>query len=132
MSSVVPKAEELQKLIATHKGPVVMLNLLKFRARAEGELGTGEEAYMRYADAVRPFLAEAGAKILWGGRPAALLIGDASDNWDAVAIVKYPTVKAFLEMAMNSEYQKIHAHREAGLERTALIACSTMAEFAGT
>ncbi|HVN64267.1 MAG TPA: DUF1330 domain-containing protein [Candidatus Binataceae bacterium] len=130
MSSVVPKAEELQKLIATHKGPVVMLNLLKFRARAEGESGTGEEAYLRYANAAREFLDQVGAKILWAGRSVAMLIGDDSDNWDAVAIVQYPSVKAFLEMVMNPDYQKIHAHREAGLERTGFIACASMDEFA--
>ncbi len=126
MSSIVPDLAAVQKLAANHKGPVVMINLLKYRDKAKSEEGTGADAYNRYGAAVMPMLAARGARIVWSGRPAAVLVGTEADRWDAVALVEYPSVQAFIEMATSAEYQKIHHHREAGLERTALIACSPM------
>ena len=49
------------------------------------------------------------------------LIGGAT--WDAVAIVRYPDKTALLKMAQSAEYQKIHVHREAGLEGQINLAC---------
>src|SRR5215469_8960105 len=126
MSSIVPDLAAVQKLAATHQGPVVMINLLKYRESAAGEEGTGADAYNRYGAAVMPMLAARGARIVWSGRPAAVLVGTETDRWDAVALVEYPNVQAFIEMATSAEYQKIHHHREAALERTALIACSPL------
>jgi uncharacterized protein (DUF1330 family) len=65
-----------------------------------------------------------GGKVLWSGRPESVLIGDSSDEWDAVALVQYPSPKTLFEMGLTPEYQQIHKHREAGLERTVLIACA--------
>jgi hypothetical protein len=42
MSRIVPNPEQIQALVGDPEpGPVVMLNLLKFKERAEGEDGTG-------------------------------------------------------------------------------------------
>ena len=124
MGGITPNQDAFQKLAQSNEaGPVVMINLLKFKTRAEGEEGTGAEAYGRYADAVGKMLAERGARMIWAGRPEHLLVGDSSDEWDAAALVEYPSRQAFVEMVSSAEYQKIHAHREAGLERTVLIAC---------
>ena len=65
-----------------------------------------------------------GGKVLWSGQPESVLIGDSSDEWDAVALVQYPSPKALFEMGLTPEYQRIHKHREAGLESTVLIACA--------
>jgi uncharacterized protein (DUF1330 family) len=100
-----------------------MLNLLKFKKRATGEEGTGADAYRRYADAVVKMVEARGGKVLWSGRATHVLIGSEADKWDAVALVQYPNPSAFLEMATSSEMHDIHGHREAGLERTVLIAC---------
>jgi uncharacterized protein (DUF1330 family) len=125
MSSIVPNPEQFQKFAADPTpGPVVMLNLLKFRARAEGEAGSGADAYARYGDAVTKMLIARGGRVLFAGRPTQVLIGDAADLWDAIALVEYPSRAAFIEMVSSAEYQQVHAHREAGLERTALIACA--------
>ncbi len=122
--SITPNPEQFQKLAqAPDNGPVVMLNLLKFKDRAEGESGSGEEAYGRYAEAVSKMLETRGARMVWAGRPRQVLIGGAADEWDIVALVEYPSRKAFIEMVSSVEYQKIHIHREAGLERTVLLAC---------
>jgi uncharacterized protein (DUF1330 family) len=127
MSSIVPNAEQIQALLDDpDQGPVVMLNLLKFKERADGEEGTGADAYLRYGAAVVKMVQERGGQVLWSARASHVLIGSEADNWDAIALVQYPSPRAFLEMGMSSEYQKIHGHREAGLDRTVLIACHTI------
>ena len=68
-----------------------------------------------------------GGTVLWMGKPQQVLIGATEDEWDAVALVQYPSRKEFVAMVSTPEYEKAHEHREAGLERTVLIACSTRA-----
>jgi uncharacterized protein (DUF1330 family) len=132
MNSIVPNLEQFQKFAAEPTpGPVVMLNLLKFRARAEGEPGSGADAYARYGEAVTKMLAARGARVLFTGRPTQVLVGTDADLWDAIALVEYPSRAAFIEMVSSAEYQQAHAHREAGLERTALIACAPMNQLPG-
>jgi uncharacterized protein (DUF1330 family) len=66
-----------------------------------------------------------GGKVLWMGRADQVLIGDEDANeWDSVALVQYPSRKAFIDMVTTPEYEKAHEHRESGLERTVLIACT--------
>ena len=110
------------------QSPVVMLNLLKFKATADGASGTGADAYRRYGDAATKLVEARGGRVLWMGKPTHVLVGESSDEWDAVAIVQYPSPRAFIEMVTSAEYQQIHGHREAGLERTTLIACRTLTE----
>ena len=47
-----------------------------------------------------------------------------TEDWDSVALVEYPSRKAFIEMVTTPEYEKAHEHRESGLERTVLLACT--------
>ena len=44
------------------------------------------------------------------------MLGEVDEMWDSIAIAKYPNRKAMFEMTMDPEYQKIHVHRDAGLE----------------
>jgi len=116
MSSITPTAEALQKLAqAPEIGKVVMLNLLKFKP------GGGAASYAEYGQHVAKILARIGARILFSGAVSQSMIGHDAD-WDAIAIVEYPSRKAFLEMAMSAEYQAIHHFRDEGLERTELYA----------
>jgi uncharacterized protein (DUF1330 family) len=124
MNNISPDPDAFRKLIEKHQGPIVMLNLLKFKTKAEGEDGTGAEAYGRYGARVVKMIEAVGGKVLWSGRPESVLIGDSADEWDVVALVQYPTPKALFEMGLMPEYQEIHKHREAGLDRTVLIACA--------
>ena len=39
--------------------------------------------------------------------------------------MQYPSRKAFVEMTTSKEYDAAHEHRESGLERTVLLACTT-------
>ena len=124
MSSITPNPTDIQAFVTDpDEGPVVMLNLLKFRERATGEEGSGADAYRRYGDAVIKMVEARGGRLIWSGRPTRVLIGSDADRWDAIALVEYPNPRAFVEMATSVEYQKIHHHREAGLEGTVLIAC---------
>ena len=122
MSAIRPNAQAFQELVAsTDTGPVVMLNLLKFKEHADTGDVSGRESYNRYGRDVKPMVEKLGGRILWHGRADQLLIGE--EDWDAVALVEYPSRKAFLEMAMSQQMSEIHHNREAGLERTVLIAC---------
>ncbi len=96
-------------------GPVVMLNLLKFKE------GGGALAYATYANVARKLIEEAGGRIVYSGRVAQILAGETGD-WDAIAVVEYPNRKAFLEMVSRPDYVQAAEHREAGLEQTVLMA----------
>lgn len=57
-----------------------------------------------------------------------LLIGDPTQSWDAVALVRYPSRQAFVDMVTAPEYQEVHIARERGLERTVLVACTSLTD----
>ena len=97
-----------------------MLNLLKFK---EG----GADVYLRYGDAAIGMVEERGGRVLWSGRAEQVLIGDPAADWDVVVLVEYPSRAAFIEMVSSPEYLEAHADREAGLERTVVLACSPAA-----
>ena len=100
--------------------PVVMINLLKFNQ------GGGRERYLQYAQQVAPHLEKVGAHVRYGGAAPMNVIGDGEKPWwDAILVVEYPTPSAFVEMVRDPEYQKVHEHRAAALERGDLIATST-------
>jgi uncharacterized protein (DUF1330 family) len=114
-------------------GEVVMVNLLKFARSGASTDETGQEAYGRYGDAVRSMIEERGGTLLWAGEARHVFIGDPDANdWDAVALVSYPSRQAFLDMVSTPEYEDAHEHREQGLERTVVIACAPGAAFATT
>ena len=124
-----PRREQIAALLEDDKGePIRMLNLLKFREFAQYSDGTdtglsGAEAYQRYAAEVVPIIRKAGGEIVFSGQANTLVIGDGELEWDMVSIAEYPSVTAFLGMTSSDEYQKIHIHRDAGLEHQLLVEC---------
>ena len=101
-------------------GPFVMVNLLKFKPRAEYADGTdshltGEQAYMRYGDEVRKLVESLGGCVRYSGAVTGLMIGEVEELWDAVALAEYPTLAAFRNMAMSPAMHAIEHHRKAGL-----------------
>ena len=121
--SIRPNKDQFVELASNaEEGPVVMLNLLKFKTRADGAAGSGEEAYRRYGEAAVKMVEEQGGRVLWQGRADQILIGDPEQDWDSVVLVEYPSRKAFIEMVTKPKYEEAHEHREAGLERTVLVA----------
>lgn len=128
-----PTAEQLQSLTRPTDGdPVVMVNLLRFKRHADGidEGLSGAEAYARYSEAAGPFLTAVGGRLLAAVKPCESVIGPPESEWDLVLLVEYPSRAKFLEMATDPGYLKIHAHREAALADSRLIACSELSEAA--
>jgi uncharacterized protein (DUF1330 family) len=124
MSAIRPnKAQFVELMEAPDEGPVVMLNLLKFKA-ADGQGESGADEYAKYGEAAVEMVEARGGKVLWMGRADQILIGDPAEDWDSVALVQYPSRKDFVEMVSTPEYEKAHEHRESGLARTVLIACT--------
>ena len=102
--------------------PLVMLNILKFKAKTDtGE--TGKEAYARYFKNAVPFVEKSGAKLIWKGNVHTTLIGNSEMQPHIVFLVEYPSVNHFFEMVLNPEYQKIAGDRSLALEYGGLIAC---------
>ncbi len=100
-----------------------MVNLLRFKDRATGadEGVTGAEAYRRYAEAVAPFLARAGGRLLAAVECEESVIGPDTAEWDLVALVEYPSREAFLAMISDREYLAAHAHRVAAVADSRLV-----------
>jgi len=124
-----PRPEQLEALVAGKpEGSLYMLNLLKFKPKAEYADGretdlTGEQAYGLYAAGVTKIIDEMGGGLVWGGKANVLLIGDGDLEWDAVGIMRYPSFEDFAGMTQSEAYQKIHVHRDAGLAHQVLINC---------
>ncbi len=117
---VAPRPEQVQAFLAS-EGPVRMVNLLKFREKAaypdgrDAEL-SGQEAYQRYATAMRDLVEGSGGRFLFGGPVQGLLLGEVESLWDVVGIVEYPSARTLIEIASSPAYQEIEVHRLAGLE----------------
>ena len=109
--------------------PIEMLNLVRFRDRAEypadhplaGEGLTGADAYANYGRESAPVLERVGGSILWRGTFQATLMGPEDEVWDACFIARYPAAHAFLAMISDPDYQKAVVHRTAGVLTSRLI-----------
>jgi uncharacterized protein (DUF1330 family) len=115
-------------------GPVVMLNLNRYRERAEyeGEVPgglsadvSGLEAYLRYGAVAIAVLERVGGRVLWQADAKLMVVGDETDRCDEVVAVWYPSFAAFVALATDSEILAARAHRAAGLERAVLIGCQS-------
>lgn len=120
-NKVNPNADQMAGFMdSSVEGPIAMVNLLKFKEKAEysdereTEL-TGAEAYAIYAQGVAKTLGMVGGKMLFFGSVSRLMLGEVEELWDQVAIAQYPSRAAMLEMMQLPEYQAIHIHRDAGL-----------------
>ena len=133
MPSIEPSPEKLQRLIAevTDDSPLVMINLLRYRDRAEYPHGSdeppcsGEEAYQRYGALVVPMVGEVGGKVLWRASVKQTVIGPEGEEWDAALLVQYPSHRAFLTMVSRADYLRAAVHRSAALADSRLIATAT-------
>ncbi len=119
-NAIEPTQEQIAATLGSAEGPIYMVNLLKYREKAEYPDGretslTGREAYDLYGAGVVETLADVGGSVVFGGEVTGLLLGEVEDLWDDVAIAMYPSGQAMIEMFMSEKYQAIHVHREAGL-----------------
>jgi len=131
MIAVYPTKQQLETLLAgPEAGPVVMLNLLRFRERATApdEGVSGAEAYQRYGAAMRKLVEARGGRFLWMGRIDGQVIGEGAEGFHVAALMEYPSRKAFVEIATSSEVAAIGVHRAAGLEGQWLLATTSRPE----
>lgn len=120
MATIDPTREQISAFAkAPIEGPVVMLNLLKFKADG------GAESYAKYGELAAAHLKRAGGKVLYHGSGRATVIGD--DGWDSVLLVEYPSRQAFLDMVMHPDYQAITHYRTDALLDSRLF-CTTPTE----
>ncbi|MFC0874959.1 hypothetical protein ACE01N_00100 [Saccharicrinis sp. FJH2] len=112
------------------KGPVVMLNLLRFRETADYSASpelepekpiSGKEAYQLYIDHTLPFLKVSGGEIMFLGEGGKYLIGPSDERWDLVMLIKQKNVESFLNFESHKDYQKGIGHRTAALEDSRLL-----------
>ena len=120
-NSVHPTKEQMEGFLeGDSEAPIAMLNLLKFKEKAEYEDGrdtdlTGEQAYAIYSVEVVEHLKKVGGKVSFGGSINRLMLGEAEELWDATFIAKYPSKKAMLKMITDPDYLESNKHRVAGL-----------------
>jgi hypothetical protein len=123
--AIYPTAEQIQELLrGPADTPVVMLNLLRFKPRADApdEGKTGQEAYRLYADAMLEFVRSKGGRLVWSGRIDSQVIDTGGEGFHMAALVEYPSRAAFLAIAGDPHVREIGAHRAAGLESQWLLA----------
>lgn len=114
--------------------PVMMLNLLRFRAKANYEDRrdvTGAAAYAAYGRESAAVFRRVGGEIVWRGRPEVTLIGPDQERWDWAFIARYPTAGAFLEMVTDPVYQEAVKHRQAAVLDSRLIRTAEAADGQG-
>lgn len=106
-------------------GPIYMVNLMKYKevaeyANAEGQPAvSGREADDQYNPA--SILNKIGAAIVFVGDVTSMHVG--TDDWDRVAVVRYPTRRSFVEMQSRKDFSEKHVHKAAGMLRTTIVAC---------
>jgi len=130
--AVVPTPAQMRAMVEKGpEGPIVMVNLLKYRDRAAYEAEcveakenlSGREAYQRYGMTAFKHVSARGGSIVRMGPQALVFIGGPEQEWDDVVCVKYPSRQKFLEMVSDPDYLAATYHRDAGLEHTALLCC---------
>lgn len=101
-------------------GPIYMLNLMKYRAIADydGAARASEISGREADDLYSPVdvLHDIGAAITLSAD-----VVDATEDWDRVAVVKYPTRRSFIEMQSRRDFQEKHTHKDAGMDHTIVL-----------
>lgn len=124
------EAQAVSLLSRGIEGPVVMLNLLRFREVADyaasPELApevpiTGEAAFDLYVTATEPHLRASGGEVVFQGRGGPFFIGPEAARWDRVMLIRQASVARFLAWASDAAYLAGIGHRTAALEDSRLL-----------
>jgi uncharacterized protein (DUF1330 family) len=112
------------------QGPVMMLNLLRFREIADYSAAphlapakpiSGVEAYALYAEHTMPFLKASGGEVVFEGDGGGWLIGPEDEQWDKVLLVRQASTEAMLAYPDDPAYMAGLAHRTAALADSRLL-----------
>jgi uncharacterized protein (DUF1330 family) len=111
-------------------GPVVMLNLLRFREVADysanpelapNEPISGAAAYQKYIDHTLPFLQKSGGDLMFLGEGGKYLIGPQDEQWDLLMLVRQNSLADFMAFSADEAYLAGMGHRTAALEDSRLL-----------
>jgi len=105
-------------------GPFHMVNLIKFRAKADYADGRETDLTGREADALYApleFLEGIGAEIVFASDVESNLITFDGTTWEQIGIVRYPSRALFLEMVQDEEFRARAIHKDAGVEKSLVI-----------
>ncbi len=131
---VMPEVLDAAGRALSGKGPVHMVNLVRYRAQADyGEQPgiapcSGREAYLQRYVAAFGKVAEqvaAGEKfnVVLLGSVQATLVPPTGEAWDDIAIIEYPSFETLQRIIGSPEYEAEAApHRRAALEDWRFIA----------
>ncbi|MBT4639429.1 MAG: DUF1330 domain-containing protein [Deltaproteobacteria bacterium] len=112
---IMPTGDQFKQLMTQdYKGPIIMINLLKFKKDG------GRESYARYSEGLQESFQRIGGEIIEGGDTIMTVIGN--EVWDEVLVVRYPSIEAFIEMQRDKGYQAAVPHRTEAIEDSRLIA----------
>jgi uncharacterized protein (DUF1330 family) len=112
------------------KGPVWMLNLLRFREQADyssapqlapSEPISGRQAFDRYIEHAQPYLEASGGGLLWLAKAGPWLIGPEQERWDLAMLVEQASVESVLAFASDEAYLAGLGHRAAALLDSRLL-----------
>jgi uncharacterized protein (DUF1330 family) len=108
MAFVMPTQDQFKSLMSqNYKGPIVMVNLLKFKSDG------GAESYRKYFEATKTLMSQkAITRIVYRGNGLMTVIG--GEDWDEIALYEYPSIDAFIEMNRDKDYLAgVHYRTEA-------------------
>ena len=109
-----PTEAQIEAVAADERdGPVVMLNLNRYRDRDE---------YLKYGMVALQAVEAVGGRILWQSEVEQVVIGDDGDTYDEAIAVWYPSRAAFLSLRAYPGYLEATAHRRASLDHATLLA----------
>ena len=121
---VYPNREQMKRFFeeGNDDQPIYMINLLKFKEKAEYKDGretslSGREAYALYGEIIEKHLIEIGGELIFKSKVTRITVGKVDELWDAIAIAKWPSKKVMGENMMPTDPELLegYQHREAGL-----------------
>ncbi len=130
-SDVMPSAASITRLLAQPSSYApAMVNFLGYYKDAQYRTAqpgvSGRAAYLRYGLVAMRTVYRTGGHLLFTGRVLSVLreakAGPTVGHWDDVAAMRYPNPSAILSMEHAPDYHAALDDRDAGLERTLVIA----------
>lgn len=118
-------ARRLATTPETDDGPIWMVNLMRYRERAQYSDGndhgrSGREADDEYAPV--DILHDIGAEITFVADVETQALGN-GPAWDRLAVVRYPSRRSFIDMQLRKDFSERHEHKAAGMAATIVMGC---------
>jgi len=112
-----------------------MVNFLRYKEDATydgvppgGKVVSGRKAYSRYGMVAFQSVYRTGGRLAFFGRTEEVLQepkgGLTAGRWDEIGVMEYSQPKALLTMEQIPRYRAALRHRDAGLEKTVIVASS--------